>query len=160
MGVSIKLYAVKDSRAIQSETDLEQQLDANDVIAVELDKCYTDLAIVLTNCSDPFDLDEELGYQAVMGISDGENIEIGGREIVGFLNHKQATEVENWLKTLNITTKVSFSDFFDKLDEDVKETLEDYGTEKDDLYEGYFKPLLAFYDSIKENKKGVLFCAE
>ncbi len=160
MGVSIKLYAVKDSKAIQSETDLEQQLEASNIVAVELDKCYTDLAIVLTNCSDPFDLDEELGYQAVMGISDGEAIEIGGREIVGFLNNKQATEVDNWLKSLNLTTKSSFSDYFDKLDEEVKETLDDYGTEKDDLYEGYYKPLLAFYSLIIESKKGVLFCAE
>jgi hypothetical protein len=160
MGMSLVMYGIRDSNSIQTENDLEEQIESNLDTSVNLYKIYTDLAMVLTNNVEPFDMTDSMGFKAVMGIAGKGQLEIGWRGVVGFLTNNQASEVLDWLKSLNINSEDTFLEFYDKLDEEVKETLSDYGSEKDELFEGYLKPLLEFYNMVVQEKKAIIFCVE
>lgn len=158
--MSLVMFGIRDSNSIQTESDLEEQIESSADTSVDLYKIYTDLTMILTNNIEPFDMTDSMGFKAVMGIAGEGEFEIGGRGVVGFLTNNQASEVFDWLKSLNIDSQDSFLEFYDKLDDEVKETLIDYGSETDELFEGYLMPLLKFYDMVVKEKKAIIFCIE
>ena len=160
MGMSLVMYAVRDSTSIQTESDLEEQIESSLDTSVDLYKNFTDLSMILTNNIEPFDLTDSMGFKAIMGIAGEGEFEIGGRGVVGFLTNSQASEVFDWLKSLNIDSEDKFLEFHDNLDEEVKETLIDYGSEIDELFEGYLAPLFELYDTVVKEKKAIIFCME
>ena len=101
-----------------------------------------------------------MGFKAVMGIPAEGEFEIEEKDVIGFLTNSQATEIFDWLKSLNIDSEDKFLEFHDNLDEEVKETLIDYGSEIDELFEGYLEPLLKFYDMVVQENKAIIFCME
>lgn len=160
MGMSLVLHGIRDSDSIEKETDLEDQIESSPDDSVDLYKIFGDLAMVLTNSIRPFNLPDSMGFKAVMGIAGEGHFEVGWRGVVGFLTNKQASEVFDWLKALKIDSEDRFLEFYDRLEEKVKQTLIDYGSEKDELFEGYLLPLLKFYEMIVNKKKAIIFCFE
>lgn len=160
MGMSLVLYAIRDSDSIQTESDLEAQLEASLASSVNLYKVFTDVSMVFNNTAEPFSSADSFGFKAVMGISGEGEFQISGMPVVGFLTNKQATEIHDWLKSLNIDTESHFLEFYEKLDEEVKETLNDYGLEPQELFSGYISPLLELYDRVVKEKKAIIFCLE
>jgi hypothetical protein len=59
--------------------------------------------------------------------------------------------------SLSIDSLEDFEQFYDELDDDVKTTLEGFCTDAEQIYEGYFEPLLSFYQKLIEEEKA-LFC--
>ena len=49
MGMSLVMYAVRDSTSIQTENDLEEQIESSLDTSVDLYKNFTDLSMILTN---------------------------------------------------------------------------------------------------------------
>lgn len=158
--MSVVLHGVRDFSSIENESDLEEQIEANIESSVDLYKIFTDLAMVLTNNVEPFDQMDSSGFKVVMGVAGKGQLEIGSRGVIGVLTNNQASEIFDWLRSLNINTEDKFYEFYDKLDEEVKETLVSYGSEKDELFEGYLAPLLAFYEMVAQEKKAIIFCME
>ena len=160
MGMSLVMYGVRDSNSIQTESDLEEQIESGADTSVDLYKNFTDLSMILTNNVEPFELTDLMGFKAVMGIPAEGEFEIEEKDVIGFLTNSQATEIFDWLKSLNIDSEDKFLEFHDNLDEEVKETLIDYGSEIDELFEGYLEPLLKFYDMVVQENKAIIFCME
>lgn len=117
-----------------------------------------DLAMVLTNDVDPFSQIESIGFKSVFGISGTGEFEVGSYNVVGYLNHLQLQEVTNWLLSLSINSLEDFEQWYEKLDEEVKTTLEKFGTDSEQIYEGSFEPLLSLYQKLVEEEKAALFC--
>jgi hypothetical protein len=158
MGMSMLIFGVRNSENIVEETDLYEQIETGENDAVDLGKVFMDLAMVLTNDVDPFSQIESIGFKSVLGISGIGEFEVGSYNVVGYLNHLQLQEVTNWLLSLSIDSLEDFEQFYDELDDDVKTTLEGFCTDAEQIYEGYFEPLLSFYQKLIEEEKAALFC--
>ncbi len=158
MGMSMMVFGVKNSENIVEETDLFEQIETSENEAVDLGKEFMHLAMVLTNDVDPFSQIESIGFKSVLGISGTGEFEVGSYNVVGYLNHLQLQEVTNWLLSLSINSLEDFEQWYEKLDEEVKTTLEEFGTDSEQIYEGSFEPLLSLYQKLVEEEKAALFC--
>jgi hypothetical protein len=155
MSISLKICRVKECDSFKNIPDLAQQLVENEDTSVDLYKIYSDLLIVLTNQIE----DDALGSmeaKLLFGNFIG-NIEIDSQNFVGFLSNSEAIEILQWLKDNNWDTQEGFMLHFEQLSEEVKETLDDYGAERDDLYEYYFKKLIIFYQLVVKERNAVVF---
>jgi Domain of unknown function (DUF1877) len=155
MGISFKICRIKDCDSFKNIPDLAQQLVENEATSVDLYKTYSDLLMVLTNQIDD-DASGSMEAKLLYGNFIG-NIEIDSQNFVGFLSNSEAIEILQWLKDNNWDTKEGFVQHFEHLTEEVKETLDDYGAERDDLYEYYFKNLVAFYQLVVKEGNAVVF---
>lgn len=159
MGLSLKLYKVKDCKSIEDLNDLEYELNLGLKDALDLYKVYEDLAILLSNNPDPFDLTEIIEIKSVCG-NFVDNLEVGDKNCVGFLSNYEVININNWIKANQLDSKRGFVKYYNKSSDEVKETLEDYGSDIDELYDEYFKKLVKFYKLVEKNKNSVVFCSE
>jgi hypothetical protein len=154
MGISLLINIVKNCNSFKEIADLEQQLFENESTLVNLYKIHSDLGIVLTNQidDDPTGIEAKLLYGNPIG-----NIEIGTRNLVGFLTNNEAKDIFQWLKDHNWDTKEGFMLHFEQLSDEVKETLDDFGAEKEHLYEYYFKNLVTLYQLVVAEGNAMVF---
>lgn len=159
--MSIKLYKISNSDSIAEidRIDLENQLRLGSKDIFDLYKVYEDLAVLLTNNPDPFDLTESIELKCVCG-GFVDNLEVGDWNCVGFLSNEEVIIINHWIKEKQLDSKRGFMKHYNQLSDEVKETLEDYGSEIDELYDAYFKELVKFYKSVEKNKNSVVFCSE
>jgi hypothetical protein len=165
MGMSIKLYRVQDSDSIKNIPDLAEQLILNAKSEVDLYKMYEDLYMVLSNSCEPEDLPESIEYKLIFGNiiqidGNDNNREVSGKKPIGFLTNKEVAEINDWIILRQLNSEEGFYSFFDNLDEEVKETIQDYGSEMEELYEGYFKKLSELYELAVKNNNAIVVCVE
>ncbi len=164
MGVSIHVYKIEASESLESVVDLEEQLhekqDAKEF--VDLFQLYEDLAMVLANVVDPFEEEETFEYQVICGqvVPMGDEPDASYFQVGGFLSSQQVKVFYATIKERSLDTEAGFMALYDRLDEEVKTTLEEYGSpDKEILYEGYLEPLIKLYAETAAEGGALLFCA-
>ena len=159
MSVSINLYKVAKAEKIDELNDLTTELRNAHPSKIDLYKFTEDLAIIFLNNVDPFDDTESLPYKMLFG--NGNPMLFEYPEIGGFLSTSEVLQVSNWLKQNNIATFEGFSKLYDHLSEEVKNQLVDIGSPtKEELFNGFVKPLSEFYSAAEKGHNSVLVCGE
>jgi hypothetical protein len=159
MGISINLYRVGKAEKFEDLKDLESQIVKTEDTKVDLYRITEDLAIIFLNTNDPYKDTNTIPYKMLYGRHCEKNISIG--DIGGFLPSSEIPEITKWIKANKIETFDGFSKMYDSLSIDVKEQLEDMGTDdKVSLFNGYVRPLTVLYFTALENQNSVIFVGQ
>lgn len=164
MGVSIHVYKIEASESLESVPDLEEQLqekqDYKDF--VDLFQLYEDLAMVLADVTDPFEEEDTFEYQVICGqvVPMGDEPDGSYFQVGGFLSSQQVRAFHTEIINRGLNTEAGFMALYDRISEEVKSTLDEYGSpDKEILYEGYFEPLMRLYAEAAAEGGALVFCA-
>jgi hypothetical protein len=157
MGVSIVLYQMAPAASIQTLSAAAVQIDPSK--SINLYKMTEDLGIIFMDTEDPYNDTEALPYQMLFGEFVTE--QIGDRVINGFVSSTLVRSIYHWIMEKQITTLAGFSNMYDSLSPEARQALESIGAEgKEELFEGYVKPLTQFYLAAANEGNSIVVCGE
>lgn len=159
MGISIKLYRIKNTGNLDDVTDLETELTNAEDNQVDLYKNYQDIGMVLENSTIPLEDANLMTYKVLFG--NRTEKQIGNKNVIGFIPANEIRLINEWIKSEGIDTAEGFTKKHDNLNEMVKQELIDFASpSKDELFKGYIEKLVAFYQQAEVNENAVVICAE
>ncbi len=155
----MNLYRTDKSESFEDLRDLESQMAKREDTKVDLYKIAGDLAVILLDNTEPYDDTDSIVYKMLFGKPVRTGVDF--TEIIGFLPSSEIAEITTWIKQNGIHTYDGFSKIYDNLSDEVKQWLQDMGTdEKNGLFNGYIHPMVVLYFTALENDNSVLFEGE
>lgn len=159
MAISINLYRLDNAERLEDLKDLENQIAKRVDTKVDLYQITEDLAIIFLNSANPYDDLNSIPYKMLYGIRAEQSVSVG--EIGGFLPSSEIVAITQWIKNNQIDTFNGFSNMYDHLSAEVKQQLEDMGTDDPaSLFNGYVRPLVVLYFTALENQNSVVFIGQ
>jgi hypothetical protein len=159
MGISLIFYSISGKEKLSEYTDLNQEINNAKETEVDLEKMYSDFAVVLTKSVDFEEHEETLPFKLIFGNSVVDDIHVDCGQVNGFISPKEVIEIDHWIKQNKLDTEAGFSAYFDALDEDVQEELEGWGTPETEVLFEIFKEVITLYHLSAQNKRSIVMCA-
>jgi hypothetical protein len=159
MGTSINLYRLSKAEKLEDIKDLEGQILKTSDTKVDLYKITSDLAVIFLNTTDPYSDENTIPYKMLFGKQIHKIVSFG--EIGGFISTSEVPQITKWIKDNKIQTFDGFSKMYDNLSKEVKDELDDMGTDdKISLFNGYVRPLVVLYFTALENQNSIVFIGQ
>jgi hypothetical protein len=159
MGISINLYRTPPAESPYDIDDLKNVLESPTIEKVNLYKMTEDLAVIFHDNPEPFNDVETLPYIMLFGAINWQIADIP--QIGGFTPTSIVEMVNEWIVENNVLSWEGFQKIYDSLSVESKNQLVDIGSPtKEELYEGYVKPLAEFYSKAHRDNNSIIICGE
>jgi hypothetical protein len=160
MGISVKLYPVNGQVTEENFDAVANEIELNKEKEVDLYKITPDLYMLLANSPEPFEDSDSIEFHTIMGrigLNSKDNFEDKyGYSLLSMLSTEGIKGVFDWIKSKRIDSESGFYSHFDKLNDEVKEMIDGFGSSAEELY-SYFKELSALYKFSAENNCAIVF---